>query len=230
MIQVSAMPDQHVVQRCWSCKKLLEGYSGWSCKSGVFADAEPKDIAERVCYKWVEGTARQIERAKSDVDAYIRLDHYNTVVEQLKPRMVAVRKARDPKPAPVAEPPPPEPEAVPEPEPVAEPEPLLPGREFRPRRVIPMVSRRLGITVAEITGQSRSQTAIVARRVIAMLAREAGYSLNEIGAMLGGRDHSTVLCALGRYKAKNKTSSAYERQYARANLVADEIREQLGWV
>lgn len=44
-----------------------------------------------------------------------------------------------------------------------------------------------------ITGPSRFRLAVFARATVAAVMRERGYTLVQIGNVLGGRDHSTVL-------------------------------------
>src|SRR5699024_10797747 len=59
------------------------------------------------------------------------------------------------------------------------------------------VGRVFGVEGAEIVGRSRARPALRARQAAALIARERlDLSLPEIGAKLGGRDHSTVHNAL----------------------------------
>lgn len=70
-----------------------------------------------------------------------------------------------------------------------------------PSRVIAAVAGRFRLTPREICGKSRSRRVTVPRQLTMQLLREQGdCSLAEIGALLGGRDHSTVRhgCARAR--------------------------------
>jgi chromosomal replication initiator protein len=72
---------------------------------------------------------------------------------------------------------------------------LLPQRSnLTTDRIIETVAHHFGIGVTALQGRSRSQ-AIARPRQIAMylIREETGASLPKIGAMLGGRDHTTVL-------------------------------------
>ena len=62
------------------------------------------------------------------------------------------------------------------------------------QQIIEAVARHFGVEVAAFEGRSRSR-AIARPRQVAMylLREETGASLPQIGAMLGGRDHTTVM-------------------------------------
>ena len=60
--------------------------------------------------------------------------------------------------------------------------------------VIRVVALYYGIDVAAVCGQSRSKETVRPRHIAMYLAREiAGASLPQIGAAMGGRDHTTIL-------------------------------------
>jgi chromosomal replication initiator protein len=72
---------------------------------------------------------------------------------------------------------------------------LLPQRDrLTTDQIIDTVAHHFGIGVTALQGRSRSR-AIARPRQIAMylLREETGASLPQIGAMLGGRDHTTIL-------------------------------------
>jgi len=72
---------------------------------------------------------------------------------------------------------------------------LLPQRsKLTTDQIIDTVAHHFGIGVTALQGRSRSQ-AIARPRQIAMylIREETGASLPQIGAMLGGRDHTTIL-------------------------------------
>lgn len=50
-----------------------------------------------------------------------------------------------------------------------------------------------GYTVADYESSSRKQPLAARRQDFMRTARKAGYSLTEIGRVLGGRDHTTIL-------------------------------------
>jgi chromosomal replication initiator protein len=61
-------------------------------------------------------------------------------------------------------------------------------------QIIHLVASYYAIEVAALCGQSRSKELVRARHVAMFLAREeAGASLPQIGAAMGGRDHTTIL-------------------------------------
>ena len=74
---------------------------------------------------------------------------------------------------------------------------LLPQRNaFEPARVVDVVAASFGITPEKLMGRDRSRTAALPRQVVMYLLRkEANVSLPQIGEVLGGRDHTTVMYA-----------------------------------
>jgi chromosomal replication initiator protein len=60
--------------------------------------------------------------------------------------------------------------------------------------IIRAVALHYGVTEAELVGQSRRKEIAGPRQVVMYLAREdTNASLPQIGAALGGRDHTTIL-------------------------------------
>jgi chromosomal replication initiator protein len=72
---------------------------------------------------------------------------------------------------------------------------LLPQRkEVAPDQVLKMVSDAFGITVDQILARDRSRSVALPRQIAMYLLREeAQISLPQIGEVLGGRDHTTVM-------------------------------------
>jgi chromosomal replication initiator protein len=72
---------------------------------------------------------------------------------------------------------------------------LLPQRkEVAPDQVLRMVSNAFGVTVDQILARDRSRQVALPRQIAMYLLREeAQISLPQIGEVLGGRDHTTVM-------------------------------------
>lgn len=72
---------------------------------------------------------------------------------------------------------------------------LLPRRtEVQPQEVIRKVAEAFGVSVDGMLGRERSREVVLPRQVAMYLLREeANVSLPQIGAALGGRDHTTVM-------------------------------------
>ncbi len=67
------------------------------------------------------------------------------------------------------------------------------------RSIMSLVSRHFLVSFRDLTGSSRRRTCVLARGVAMLLARSHTHSsLQEIGQVLGERDHSTVLNAIRR--------------------------------
>jgi chromosomal replication initiator protein len=72
---------------------------------------------------------------------------------------------------------------------------LLPQRnQLTSEQIIEQVASHFGIEIAALEGRGRSRTVARPRQIAMYLIREeTGESLPRIGALLGGRDHTTVL-------------------------------------
>ncbi|HEY8475990.1 MAG TPA: helix-turn-helix domain-containing protein, partial [Chloroflexota bacterium] len=67
-------------------------------------------------------------------------------------------------------------------------------RHISPDAVLQAVSRHFGVALEDLKGKQRDKRVVVPRQIAMYLLREdAGLSLVDIGGLLGGRDHSTVL-------------------------------------
>jgi chromosomal replication initiator protein len=67
-------------------------------------------------------------------------------------------------------------------------------RAVRPESVLEAVTRYYNVSLADLRGKARDKRVVGPRQVAMYLLRaETGLSLNEVGGMLGGRDHTTVL-------------------------------------
>jgi chromosomal replication initiator protein len=72
--------------------------------------------------------------------------------------------------------------------------PPVPRALSQPEVVLQIVARCSGVPAAELAGKRRDRDVVLPRQVAMYLMREeTGVSLSDIGALLGGRDHSTVL-------------------------------------
>ena len=71
------------------------------------------------------------------------------------------------------------------------------GNTLAPMEIVRAVSEYFKLTQEEIFGKSRSQGVVVARQIAMYLCREkTSMSLPKIGALFGGRDHTTVMYAI----------------------------------
>lgn len=99
---------------------------------------------------------------------------------------------------------------------------LLPqSRNIQPAKLIELVARTWNTTVDELLGRDRSHKIAEPRQVAMYLLRqETDASLPQIGEVLGGRDHTTVMYAI------EKISDVIERDDRLRNRVK-QIRDQL---
>ncbi len=99
---------------------------------------------------------------------------------------------------------------------------LLPQRgSLEPRQVLVAVANVFGLTPDELLGRSRSREVALPRQVAMYLMREeVNASLPQIGEVIGGRDHTTVMYAC------EKVADLIERDdHLRRQVL--QIREQL---
>lgn len=99
---------------------------------------------------------------------------------------------------------------------------LMPQRrEVDPEEVVRMVAEGFGITVEQILARNRSRNVALPRQIAMYLLREeAQISLPQIGEVLGGRDHTTVMYAC------DKVADLLEEDDRLRRQVVD-IRDQL---
>jgi chromosomal replication initiator protein len=72
------------------------------------------------------------------------------------------------------------------------------------------VAEEFGLTVAEITGNSRKKPVVQARHMAIGLARELlAVSYNVLGREFGNRDHATTLSSVRRDKELIEQNSDY---------------------
>jgi chromosomal replication initiator protein len=91
---------------------------------------------------------------------------------------------------------------------------LLPQhRKLAPDQIIDEVARHFGIEVAALRGRNRSRAVARPRQIAMYLIREeTGESLPRIGALLGGRDHTTILHGCERIADLMETDSDIRRE------------------
>ncbi len=86
---------------------------------------------------------------------------------------------------------------------------LLPQRrDVVPEKIVELVAREWKTTVEALLGRDRSQKVAEPRQVaMYLLRKETDASLPQIGEVLGGRDHTTVMYAIDKIAAQIETKS-----------------------
>lgn len=79
---------------------------------------------------------------------------------------------------------------------------LTPSRDdIKPSHLIDLVARKFGLTSEKLLGRDRTKEVALPRQIAMYLLREeAKISFPQIGEVLGGRDHSTVMSAYEKIK------------------------------
>lgn len=90
------------------------------------------------------------------------------------------------------------------------------GEMARHVRVLKAVAIATDTTVEEIIGSRRFRKFTDARRIAAFLLREAGITLEEIGNILGGRDHSSISYLTDSHHAVYSFDRTYTEMTKRA--------------
>ena len=71
--------------------------------------------------------------------------------------------------------------------------------EIKPADIITQVAKYFYLTFDDIVGRSRTKKIALARQIAMYLVRElTSMSLNDIGLVFGGKDHTTVMHAYTR--------------------------------
>lgn len=95
------------------------------------------------------------------------------------------------------------------------------GVDLKPDDVLEAVSRSFGVSNERILGRERTREVALPRQIAMYLLREeGGVSLPQIGEMIGGRDHTTVIYACDKINNLMETDERLRRQVR-------QIREQL---
>ena len=87
---------------------------------------------------------------------------------------------------------------------------LMPNekREVTPEFIIETVAEHYGITMADIAGSKRNSEIVVPRQIAMYLCRKmTDASLKNIGALLGKRDHTTIINGEKKIEAELKTNN-----------------------
>jgi len=89
---------------------------------------------------------------------------------------------------------------------------LLPQkRNISSSKILEVVATREGISVADLTGQNRSAKIAIPRQLAMYLLRDLKeISLPQIGELLGGRDHTTVMYGIKKVEEDDKLKKRAE--------------------
>jgi len=100
---------------------------------------------------------------------------------------------------------------------------LLPSRgDVEPARVVDLVARKFNLTVEKLLSRDRTKEVAHPRQIAMYLLREeAKISFPQIGEVLGGRDHSTVMSAIEKIKDQIRSGDG------RVQKDIDSLRHQL---
>lgn len=78
---------------------------------------------------------------------------------------------------------------------------------FAAQRILRAVAIAHGLTVRDLTGPRRHKNLVRARHhAMWEIKQNTGLSLPQIGRLLGGRDHTTVIHGLRQYEARTGSS------------------------
>ena len=90
-----------------------------------------------------------------------------------------------------------------------------------PKHIMHAVANYYGVTLEALTGKRRDKKTALPRQVAMYLLREQNhYGLAEIGRMLGGRDHTTILHGYEKIAAEVNINSQLSKSI-------EQIRQQL---
>jgi len=91
---------------------------------------------------------------------------------------------------------------------------LAHGGDLSPEQIVSAVARHYNLSEEQLTGPSRARAVSVPRQLAMFLIREeTGTSLPRIGALLGGRDHTTILHGCEKISAQIETDEQLRRDW-----------------
>lgn len=93
---------------------------------------------------------------------------------------------------------------------------LMPSKnDIQPNHVVDLVARKFGLTAEKLLGRDRTKEIALPRQIAMYLLREeAKISFPQIGEVLGGRDHSTVMSAYEKIKEQIHADRRLEQDIA----------------
>lgn len=88
-------------------------------------------------------------------------------------------------------------------------------RFVKPESILKSVASYYRVTEEELKGKQRDKRVMIPRQIAAYLLRaETELSLVEIGRLLGGRDHSTVLHSLEKMESELSSDPGFAKDVA----------------
>jgi chromosomal replication initiator protein len=91
---------------------------------------------------------------------------------------------------------------------------LAHAANLSPERILCAVARHYDLTEEQLTGRSRARAVSVPRQLAMYLIREeTDSSLPEIGELLGGRDHTTILHGYEKISAQIERDEQLRRHW-----------------
>ncbi len=96
------------------------------------------------------------------------------------------------------------------------------SRPLTPEDILRTTAAKFGFAVEDVTGPSRRAPLVLARQIAMYQCRElTSLSLPRIGALFGGRDHTTVMYAIGKVKSRMETDPDV---FESVNKLSQELR------
>jgi len=87
-------------------------------------------------------------------------------------------------------------------------------RDLSPERIVKEVAQHFHLSEEQLTGRSRARAVSVPRQLAMFLIREeTDASLPQIGEILGGRDHTTILHGCDRIGNQIETDERLRRDW-----------------
>jgi chromosomal replication initiator protein len=80
-------------------------------------------------------------------------------------------------------------------------------------RIVSAILEVLGVTEAVMLSSSRKRSSVYSRQVVAyILRKKTNMTFNEIGVIIGGRDHTTVIHLVNAIKDQVEVDEAVRRR------------------
>jgi hypothetical protein len=108
------------------------------------------------------------------------------------------------------------PDAIPEPTP-----PRVMRAPIFGRELVTSVARDFDISHGELIGDCRANEFVDARSVVSRVLHDRGWSYPQIGRLLGGRDHSTVINLVRKFDVYGRRNLVVMQSYERHRPLAE---------
>lgn len=90
---------------------------------------------------------------------------------------------------------------------------LIVDKPITPKEIIQDIAYRFNLNYSDISGSNRYRNVANVRHLVAALLVARGNSRAQVGRWLGGRDHTTIINSLDRFREVRKSNPEIDKVY-----------------